>query len=68
MISGRRVYVHLSDNLTTSITVGRRHSPNPVILKINEKKLVKSGQAIKKVGKETYITDIIDPKFISINK
>lgn len=66
MISGGRVYVHLSDNLERATSVGKRHSPHPVIIKINAREFVKDGNAVKKAGKDTYISDPIKPKYLSI--
>ena len=58
----------MSSNLQTANAVGKRHAQNPVILKIDSKQLVKDGQAIKKVGKETFITETIDPKYITLEQ
>ena len=66
LISGNRVYVHLSDNLERAISVGKRHSSNPVIIKINAKGFVKDGNTVKKAGKDTYISESINPKYLSI--
>ncbi len=64
--SGNRIYVHLSDNLDTAISVGKRHTSDPMIIKITAKKLVKDGFSVKKVGKGTYITNSINPTYLSL--
>lgn len=66
LIGKNRVYVHLSANIDKAMTVGKRHSPNPVIIRINAKELVKDGHPVKKVGNETYISNTIDPKYLTI--
>ena len=66
LLSGQRIYVHLSDNPSTALLIGKRHTRNPIIITINSKKLVFDGQIVKKVGKETYITNTISPKYLTV--
>ncbi len=59
----RRKEVHLSETIEDAIEVGKRHHPNPAVLAIDAKGLMKSGFKIRKKGK-VYTTDYVPPKFI----
>ncbi|MHA2295735.1 MAG: RNA 2'-phosphotransferase [Candidatus Hodarchaeales archaeon] len=63
-----RVNVHLSCDLNTAFTVGKRHCPEPVILVIDARKLIKSGQTVKKAGNKVFITDDIPSILIRLHK
>ena len=57
--------VHLSGSMEKAIEAGKKRCENPVILKIDAKRAVGDGLQIKKAGKEVYIADKIDGKYIS---
>jgi len=58
--------VHLSGSIEKAMEAGKTRVENPVILKIDAKKAMEDGIVIKKAGKEVYIADEIDAKYISV--
>lgn len=62
-----RQNVHFSDNHSTAFNVGKRHSSHPIIFTVKTKELINDGFIIKKVNKDTYITDNIPPKYLYLN-
>ena len=58
--------VHLSGSIEKAREAGKIRVENPVILKIDAKKAMEDGIVIKKAGKEVYIADEIDAKYISV--
>jgi len=58
--------VHLSGSIEKAREAGKIRVENPVILKIDAKKAIEDGIVIKKAGKEVYIADEIDAKYISV--
>jgi putative RNA 2'-phosphotransferase len=60
-----RKKVHLSGSLEKAIEAGKVRTDEPLILKIDGKKARDDGVNIYRAGKDVYITDKIDPKYIS---
>jgi len=60
-----RKKVHLSGTIEKAIEAGNVRTDNPLILKIDGKKAKKAGLKIFQAGKDVFITDAIDAKFIS---
>ncbi len=60
-----RKKVHLSGNIEKAMEAGKVRTEDPLILKIDGKKAKKAGQKIYRAGKDVFITDAIDAKFIS---
>ena len=60
-----RKKVHLSGSIEKAIEAGRVRTDDPLILKIDGKKAKKDGLKIYHAGKDVYITDGIDAKYIS---
>jgi len=60
-----RKKVHLSGTIEKAIEAGNVRTDNPLILKIDGKKAKKAGLKIYQAGKDVFITDAIDAKFIS---
>jgi len=58
--------VHLSGSIEKAMEAGKIRTENPVILKIDAKKAMEEGIDIRKAGKDVYIADEIDAKYISI--
>jgi len=58
--------VHLSGSIEKAMEAGKTRVENPVILKIDARKAMEDGIVIKKAGKEVYIADEIDAKYISV--
>lgn len=58
--------VHLSGSIEKAMEAGKTRVENPVILKIDARKAMEDGIVIKKAGKEVYIADKIDAKYISV--
>ena len=59
-----RKHVHLSDNLKTAQNVGSRHG-NPVVLEIDAVQMNKDGLVFYKSNNDVFLTDFIDPKYIT---
>ena len=60
-----RKNVHLSGSIDKALEAGRVRTDNPLILKIDGKKAIKDGIKIYRAGKDVYITESIDAKYIS---
>ena len=60
-----RKKVHLSGTIEKAIEAGNVRTDNPLILKIDGKKAKKAGLKIYRAGKDVFITDAIEAKFIS---
>jgi putative RNA 2'-phosphotransferase len=60
-----RKKVHLSGSIEKATEAGKVRTEEPFILKIDAKKARKEGMKIFHAGKDVYITDGIDAKYIS---
>lgn len=61
-----RQYVHLSTDEKTAYEVGRRHSRDPVMLKINALQASEEGINFYRGNESIWLADEIPPQFISI--
>ncbi|RLF50346.1 MAG: RNA 2'-phosphotransferase [Thermoplasmata archaeon] len=57
--------VHLSGSIEKAMEAGKIRTENPIILKIDAKKAMEEGIDIRKAGKDVYVADEIDAKYIS---
>ena len=60
-----RKHVHLSGSIEKAIEAGKVRTDEPLILKIDGAKAKKDGVKIYHAGRDVYITDHIDAKYIS---
>ena len=60
-----RKKVHLSGSIEKAIEAGKIRTDEPLILRIDGVKAIKDGIKIYHAGKDVYITDEIDAKYIS---
>jgi len=60
-----RKKVHLSSSIEKAIEAGRVRTDEPLILRIDGKKAMKDGVKIYHAGKDVYVADSIDAKYIS---
>jgi hypothetical protein len=60
-----RKNVHLSGSIEKAIEAGKVRTEVPLILRIDGKKAIEDGVQIFRAGKDVYITDRIDAKYIS---
>jgi len=60
-----RKKVHLSGSIEKALEAGKVRTEEPLLLKIDGKKAKKDGMKIYHAGKDVYITDGIDAKYIS---
>ena len=60
-----RKNVHLSGSLEKAIEAGKVRTEEPLILRIDGQKAISEGVQIYRAGKDVYITDRIDAKYIS---
>ena len=63
-----RKKVHLSGTIKKAFEAGKVRTDKPLILKINGKNAKKDGLKIYHAGKDVYITDMIDAKYLSLVK
>lgn len=59
-----RQRVHLSVSVQEATEVGRRRTPQPVILEIDAEQATKEGIVIEKANEKVFVTDNIPPEFI----
>ncbi|MFP4507410.1 MAG: RNA 2'-phosphotransferase [Candidatus Acetothermia bacterium] len=62
--SQARRKVHLSSTKEDAIEVGNRHTPNPVVLRINTSEAIDSGVTFQKASDRVYVADYVPPEFI----
>ncbi len=60
---GRRK-VHLSRSEEDALEVGRRHTPDPVILTVKAARAIDSGVTFQKASDRVYVTDHVPPEFL----
>jgi hypothetical protein len=60
-----RKNVHLSGSIEKAIEAGKVRTEIPLILRIDGKKAKEDGVQIFRAGKDVYVTDRIDAKYIS---
>ena len=60
-----RKKVHLSGSIEKAIEAGKVRTEDPLILKIDGKKAKKDGLNIFHAGKDVYVTDGVDAKYLS---
>ncbi|MCJ2514060.1 MAG: RNA 2'-phosphotransferase, partial [Candidatus Thermoplasmatota archaeon] len=60
-----RKKVHLSGSIEKAVEAGKVRTEDPLILKIDGAKAKKDGISIYHAGKDVYVTDSIDAKYIS---
>lgn len=60
-----RKHVHLSGSIEKAMEAGKVRTDEPLILKIDGAKAKKDGMKIFHAGKDVYVTDHIDAKYIS---
>ncbi len=68
LISKNRQYVHLSKDIDTAITVGKRRDNNPIVLKIDAKAAWNNGVKFYLGNENIWLAEDIDVKYISIYK
>lgn len=62
--SGRQ-HVHLSADVATALTVGKRHG-KPVVLRINAQQMHGDGFDFYLSENHVWLTDAVDPKYLSV--
>lgn len=64
--SGNRKHVHLSKDLETATKVGQRHGKDVVVFKIDSAKMRADGIKIWISDNGVYLTDFVNPKYLSV--
>lgn len=64
LIPGARHHVHLSANIETAITVGRRHG-KPVVLAIKTEQMIERGHKFFQADNGVWLTEAVSPEFFS---
>jgi len=60
-----RSKVHLSGSIEKATEAGQIRTEKPIILQIDAKKAIQNGVFIRQAGKDVYIADEIDVKYVS---
>ena len=60
-----RKKVHLSGSIEKAVEAGKVRTEEPFILRVDGKKAKKDGVKIYQAGKDVYVTDSVDAKYIS---
>lgn len=60
----RRQYVHLSAEITTATTVGKRHHPDPIILQVNAQAAFQAGIPFYTEPNGIWLAEAISAEFI----
>ena len=60
-----RLHVHLSPDIETAVTVGRRHGC-PVVLKVNAQAMKADGSVFYLSNNGVWLTDFVAPEYISL--
>jgi len=66
LISKERQYVHLSEDIETALSVGKRREEQPVILKVNAKNAYNDGITFYFANEKIWLADIIPAKYLEI--
>jgi putative RNA 2'-phosphotransferase len=66
ILSMSRLYVHLTDNIDTAITTGKRHGESAIIL-IASKEMHQDGYKFYKSLNNVYLTKFIPTKYLIMN-
>jgi putative RNA 2'-phosphotransferase len=66
LISMSRDHVHMTKDIDTAINVGKRHSTNIVIFQIDSERMIRDGISILISKNGVFLTDKVDPKYLSI--
>lgn len=62
----RRQYVHLAKEINVAISIGKRRTAEPIVLRIDAAKAYSEGVRFYDGGDDIYLVDYVDPKYISI--
>lgn len=62
-----RQYVHLSEDIKTAVSVGKRKTSNPIILEINTKEVLAQGGQFYLGNEKVWLSDFIPSNCFKIN-
>lgn len=60
-----RNMIHLSGSPDKAYSAGRVHNPDPILLQVDVKKSSDAGNFIFRAGKAVYVTEAVEPEFLS---
>lgn len=60
--------VHLTDDVTDAITVGKRHSDSVTVFEINTETLQENGYNVAEAGKGVYVVEHVPPEHLDITR
>jgi len=60
-----RNMIHLSASADKAYSAGRVHHPDPILLKVDVRKATQAGNFIFRAGKSVYVTDAVEPEFLT---
>ena len=66
LIPSGRAHVHLSGSIRSAGDAGRVHHDRPVILDVDTARMVASGHTVWHAGVTVYLTEGVEPDFLSI--
>ncbi len=64
LISGRRLYVHLSGDIETALKVGARHG-EPVVYRVDAERMAGEGYVFFRSENGVWLTKAVPPRFLS---
>ncbi|MDK2882191.1 MAG: putative 2-phosphotransferase [Bacillota bacterium] len=64
LLPGGRQYIHLSVDVETTLQVGKRHDPRPVVLKIDAKRAWNEGICFFRGNDQVWLADAIPGRYI----
>ncbi|MEB3774161.1 MAG: RNA 2'-phosphotransferase [Desulfurococcales archaeon] len=64
----KRVYVHLTDNISDAVETGRRHGRRVAVLMVSSRCLKRYGLRPRRVGKSVYIVERVPPECITVHR
>lgn len=62
---GDRSMIHLSENPERAYSAGRVHIKEPILLQVDVRGASHAGNFIFRAGKQVYVTDAVEPEFLS---
>lgn len=62
IVKGHRHHVHLSDNIYTAVSVGRRHG-EPVCIAVNARQMQADGLKFYRSNNGVWLTYVVDPQY-----
>ena len=60
-----RLYVHLSKDVPTAVTVGRRHG-RPAVLRVDSERMAQDGFVFHRAANGVWLTETVPPQYLTV--